>query len=621
MLDRDGDPASSWRRPKPRIAIVGRLAEPGPAVARRAASTSRALGYDVVPGQPRARTRSPGCAATRRCAAAVDATGPVDIVDVFRLPPACPAHAREAVEVGAKVPVAPARHREPRGRPDRPRGRARGRHEPVPRRRGHAPVTEAVDAAHGDRGAPRSRTSIRAIVERQPADPSDGSVIHGRRGGRARSAARPRFGRGAGACWRCRSPSAMARPPISGFEVPAVGIEAGSGDLVLGANLEFPGTELGTTIHAEGFVALRARRRGRALATLVVREARPCAHCRQTLSESAAADAPGARRLAGQPATPRRPVPVAIPARGARRPGRRPGRRCAGPAWRSPADASAVRTSPACCLRSARGPTSPYSEAPSAVALRLGDGRLVGAGRRRERRVQPIDHARPRRRWSSSRRCAPSGSQVTEAWLARVAGAPDRPRGRLPGACSRRSPRARRPRVVDWARVGEEPDRAMVDRSSWWTLAARRRQRQISPPCGSPSACPGSAGRDKAARAARLDERFGAGRLAPRARRPRPRRAAGRRRSLEYEAGLPRLPRARRPLVAFLAEALRQRLRRRASRTSGATTTTSRDTPSNHYQDISVRRVIAELADDPAWPEVTPTEPGDVGPASTSGPA
>ena len=35
--------------------------------------------------------------------AAVDATGQVEIVDVFRLPPACPTHAREAVEVGAKV--------------------------------------------------------------------------------------------------------------------------------------------------------------------------------------------------------------------------------------------------------------------------------------------------------------------------------------------------------------------------------------------------------------------------------------------------------------------------------------------------------------------------------------
>jgi hypothetical protein len=30
-------------------------------------------------------------------------------------------------------------------------------------------------------------------------------------------------------------------------------------------------------------------------------------------------------------------------------------------------------------------------------------------------------------------------------------------------------------------------------------------------------------------------------------------------------------------------------------------------TPMNHYQDIAVRRVMAELADDPAWPDVTDT--------------
>jgi hypothetical protein len=31
------------------------------------------------------------------------------------------------------------------------------------------------------------------------------------------------------------------------------------------------------------------------------------------------------------------------------------------------------------------------------------------------------------------------------------------------------------------------------------------------------------------------------------------------------------------------------------------------DSPMNHYQDISVRRVIAELVDDPTWPEVIET--------------
>ena len=61
-----------------------------------------ALGHDVVPVNPTAdEVAGLRCYPTLR--EAVDATGPVEIVDVFRLPPACPAHAREAVEVGAKV--------------------------------------------------------------------------------------------------------------------------------------------------------------------------------------------------------------------------------------------------------------------------------------------------------------------------------------------------------------------------------------------------------------------------------------------------------------------------------------------------------------------------------------
>ena len=38
------------------------------------------------------------------------------------------------------------------------------------------------------------------------------------------------------------------------------------------------------------------------------------------------------------------------------------------------------------------------------------------------------------------------------------------------------------------------------------------------------------------------------------------------------------------------------------------------ETIQNHYQDISVRRVIAELVDDPAWPDVveTPVETVDM---------
>lgn len=80
---------------------------------------------------------------------------------------------------------------------------------------------------------------------------------------------------------------AFARPPISQFFVGAVGLEAPSGDLILGGNVEFPGSHLGYTIHGEGCVATRAFLRGGELVAIAIGEAHPCAHCRQYLSEFA----------------------------------------------------------------------------------------------------------------------------------------------------------------------------------------------------------------------------------------------------------------------------------------------------------------------------------------------
>ena len=97
VLDRAGIKALLATRP--RIAMVG--ASPNPirpshGVLRDLVS----LGYDVVPVNPTAdEVAGLRCYPTLR--EAVEATGSVGIVDVFRLPPACPAHAREAVEVGA----------------------------------------------------------------------------------------------------------------------------------------------------------------------------------------------------------------------------------------------------------------------------------------------------------------------------------------------------------------------------------------------------------------------------------------------------------------------------------------------------------------------------------------
>jgi predicted CoA-binding protein len=85
---------------RPRIGMVG--ASPNPVRPSHGVLLDLvALGYDVVPINPSVNeVAGLRCYPTLRDA--VDATGPVDIVDVFRLPPACPAHAREAVEVGAR---------------------------------------------------------------------------------------------------------------------------------------------------------------------------------------------------------------------------------------------------------------------------------------------------------------------------------------------------------------------------------------------------------------------------------------------------------------------------------------------------------------------------------------
>ena len=61
----------------------------------------RAAGYEVVPVNPNAREVD-GLVCYPSVTAAVDATGPVDIVDVFRRADRCAEPAREAVATGAR---------------------------------------------------------------------------------------------------------------------------------------------------------------------------------------------------------------------------------------------------------------------------------------------------------------------------------------------------------------------------------------------------------------------------------------------------------------------------------------------------------------------------------------
>ena len=83
-----------------RVAVVGassRAGRPSLGVLR----TLRSAGYDVVPVNPN-ETEVDGLVCYPDVRAAVDATGPVDIVDVFRRAELCVPHAEEAVAVRAR---------------------------------------------------------------------------------------------------------------------------------------------------------------------------------------------------------------------------------------------------------------------------------------------------------------------------------------------------------------------------------------------------------------------------------------------------------------------------------------------------------------------------------------
>jgi cytidine deaminase len=287
---------------------------------------------------------------------------------------------------------------------------------------------------------------LREIVEARSDDPIDGSTVPAERAaelvGRHGLASTEAL-----ALLALPLAQGMARAAISGFEVSVVGIEAGSGDLVLGANLEFPGTELGTTVHAEGFVTLRARRRGRSLATLVVRDARPCAHCRQTLSEVATADdlvlvelAGNRRRLDDLYPLPFRPDALGIA-------GDDPG----SVRWPDLSiQAGAAPPDVAGLLLEVGGRShTPYSEAPSAVVLRLADGRCIGAGAMESVAFNPSISATQAALVELAAVRA-SGADIAEAWLGRLAGAPIDPEAGFRTLLGAVAPTARL-RVVDWA--------------------------------------------------------------------------------------------------------------------------------------------------------------------------
>ncbi len=98
LLDADG--VRRLLESRPRIAVVGASADAG-RPSNGVLRELHAAGFDVVPVNPHAAEVA-GLRCYPSVAEAVAATGPVDIVDVFRRPEACVDAARQAIEVGAR---------------------------------------------------------------------------------------------------------------------------------------------------------------------------------------------------------------------------------------------------------------------------------------------------------------------------------------------------------------------------------------------------------------------------------------------------------------------------------------------------------------------------------------
>jgi predicted CoA-binding protein len=96
----DDDAIAGVLRSARRIAVVGASSNE----ARPSFGVFRYLvqqGYDCVPVNPAEQSVN-GVPAFSTLREAVDASGPFDLVDVFRRSELCPPHAREAVDIGAR---------------------------------------------------------------------------------------------------------------------------------------------------------------------------------------------------------------------------------------------------------------------------------------------------------------------------------------------------------------------------------------------------------------------------------------------------------------------------------------------------------------------------------------
>jgi cytidine deaminase len=167
----------------------------------------------------------------------------------------------------------------------------------------------------------------------------------------------------------------LARPPISSFRVGAVGLAAETGDLILGANVEFAGAGSADTIHAEQFLFCRAYHLGVRLQRIAV-SARPCGHCRQFINEFAGRETlvildPGGDRQSLAALLPFSFGPPDLGEIGAAPTGRQP---LTMTEDELPAADEAMRATLKAAGERAH---TPYSGCPSALLLKLSDGSLI----------------------------------------------------------------------------------------------------------------------------------------------------------------------------------------------------------------------------------------------------
>jgi hypothetical protein len=147
-----------------------------------------------------------------------------------------------------------------------------------------------------------------------------------------------------------------------------------------------------------------------------------------------------------------------------------------------------------------------------------------------------------------------------------------------------------------------------MELSAWWTRLDAGAAASIAE-TWIPVGAPGFAGTAKARWREVLDKRFGSdgwriayvvrGRIVPFATA-----------ITDYEASYRAYLRDRPALVRFLVEQCGNVYDDRIENVHDVEYEQPHTTQ-NHYQDIAVRRVIAELVDDPDWPWVTDTEPGE----------